>query len=87
MKRTCLVCGSELPPKRFKYCSKQCGNSAFHERQRIKRREEKLKERSKSIDEYAKWNAQRQREGLPHISYGKFQGNKYLEKKRGEKDV
>lgn len=80
MKRTCLVCGSELPPKRMKYCSKQCGNSAFHERQKIKRREEKLKERSKPIEEYAEWSAQRQREGLPHISYGKYQAERFKEK-------
>lgn len=83
----CLTCGRKLNGQQRKYCSKQCANIALNEiHAKSKYRKFVLNSRSNSsftLDDYGKWCRERDRQGLPWVSYGKLQTKRYFEKQKG----
>lgn len=83
---TCLICGNEIPAGRHKYCSAECLGQAKYDQQEKEKWNayvKKLREKSSfTLDDYGKLCKERDRRGLPRISYGKLQTRLYFAKER-----
>ena len=83
---SCIICGNKVPPDRHKYCSDECMEQAkniIRSKERWKVYVKKLREKSSfTLDDYGKLCKERDRRGLPRISYGKLQTRLYFAKER-----